>query len=113
MVALIKEKGLWYIVWDVMLLSLLQVYQFFRGFYSLHLSEHACPVFIVTAVRTLNTTRFLQVTRQFCLFKFVDDLGKDYKGELCPITVATVYTLCLFTHEKYKGINSLLYLIPK
>jgi hypothetical protein len=83
------------------------VYQFFRGFYCLHLSEHACPVFIVTAVRTLNTTGFLQFTRQFYLFRFMDDLGKDYKGELfCPVTVATVYTLCLFTHEKYKGRNS-------
>jgi hypothetical protein len=101
------------VLWDVMLFSLVQVYQFFRGFYCLHLSEHTCPVFVVTAVRTLNTAGFL-FTRQFCLFKFMDDLGKDYKGELVsPITVATMYTVCLFTHEKYKGMNSPPYPIPK
>jgi hypothetical protein len=83
------------VVWDLMLFSLIHVYQFFRGFYGLHLSEHTCPVFIVTAVRALIATGFLQFTRQFCLLKFVDHSGKDYKGELaCPITVATVYTLC-------------------
>jgi hypothetical protein len=47
------------------------------------------------------------VYQTICLLKFVDDSGKDYKGELaCPITVATVGTLCLFTLEKYTGINS-------
>jgi hypothetical protein len=84
-----------FVVWDLMLFSLIHVYQFFRGLYCLHLSEHMCPVFIVTAVRTLIITGFLQFTRQFCLLKFVDDSGKDYKGELeCPITVATVDILC-------------------
>ena len=89
------------VIWDVMLFSLVQVYQFFRGFYCQHLSEHACPVFIFVVVRTLNTAGFLQFTRQICLFKFLDDLGKEHKGELaCPVTEAAVYTVCSFTHEK-------------